>query len=127
MNQQQLEQHVPILGWIHIVSNIIFLLIGFFVFLLLAAIGVAAGDPEAAPILLVVGTFVAGIFVVLGLPGIVAGWGLLRRKAWSRILALVVGILGLINFPFGTAIGIYTLWVLLQPEAPDYFLTEKSV
>jgi hypothetical protein len=34
---------------------------------------------------------------------------------------MVVGFLGLVNFPIGTAIGIYTFWVLLQGEAADYF------
>jgi hypothetical protein len=51
----------------------------------------------------------------------VAGYGLLRRRAWGRILALVVGFLGLVDFPLGTAIGIYTFWVLLQDSAADYF------
>ena len=34
---------------------------------------------------------------------------------------MVVGFLGLVNFPLGTAIGIYTFWVLLQDSAADYF------
>jgi hypothetical protein len=57
--------------------------------------------------------------VVLGIPGMVAGYGLLRRKAWGRILAMVVGFLGLVNVPLGTAIGIYTFWLLLQDSAAD--------
>jgi hypothetical protein len=43
-------------------------------------------------------------------------WGLLERQPWARILGIVVGFLALIRFPFGTALGIYTLWVLL-PES----------
>jgi hypothetical protein len=57
----------------------------------------------------------------LGIPGLLAGYGLLTRKPWARVLAIVVGILGLLNFPVGTAIGIYTLWVLMQPAASEYF------
>jgi hypothetical protein len=34
------------------------------------------------------------------------------RKPWGRILAIVIAILALIHIPFGTAMGIYTLWVL---------------
>ncbi len=49
--------------------------------------------------------------------GFVAGIGLLQRAEWSRMLAIVLGCLSLINAPFGTAIGIYTLWVLLSPNA----------
>jgi hypothetical protein len=57
----------------------------------------------------------------LGLPGLLAGYGLLTRKPWARVLAIVVGILNLVNFPVGTAIGLYTLWVLTQPTATEYF------
>jgi hypothetical protein len=44
--------------------------------------------------------------------GALVGIALLRRERWGRTLALVVSILSLIKFPFGTALGIYTLWVL---------------
>jgi len=43
-------------------------------------------------------------------------WGLSERQPWARVLGIVVGFLALIRFPFGTALGIYTLWVLL-PES----------
>ena len=52
----------------------------------------------------------------IGLPGIIAGCGLYWKKNWGRILAFVVGIVILLEFPFGTALGIYTLWVLMKPE-----------
>lgn len=56
-----------------------------------------------------VGFWVA-IFAILGLA---VGLGLLDRRPWARILALVLAFLALLRFPFGTALGIYTLWVLL--------------
>jgi hypothetical protein len=42
-----------------------------------------------------------------------AAWGLLRHEPWGRILAIVVAILSLIQFPVGTALGIWTLIVLI--------------
>jgi hypothetical protein len=68
--------------------------------------------------------FVHSILAAIGLSlcaisavGLLAGWGLLTWKSWARILAIVLGVLNLINFPFGTALGIYTLWVLLPAES----------
>ena len=55
--------------------------------------------------------------------GVIAGVGILQRADWSRMLAIVVGCISLISFPFGTAIGIYTLWVLLSPNAELEFRT----
>jgi hypothetical protein len=42
-----------------------------------------------------------------------AGWGLLHHAGWGRIVAIIAAILNLIKFPFGTALGIFTLVVLL--------------
>jgi hypothetical protein len=46
-----------------------------------------------------------------------AGWGLLQRQPWARMLTIVLAFLALFNIPFGTALGIYTLWVLLPAES----------
>jgi len=59
-----------------------------------------------------------GLFLTVAcVAGIAAGWGLLERRPWARTLAVVLGCMALIDFPFGTALGIYTLWVLLSPGA----------
>jgi hypothetical protein len=44
---------------------------------------------------------------------VAAAWGLLQHEQWGRILAIVVAILSLIHFPLGTALGIWTLIMLL--------------
>jgi hypothetical protein len=124
IDERHIGQHIQILGWLHIVGSAIFLAIAAFVFVLLTGIGVASGDAEAVTVLTIVATAVGLFLSLLSLPGIVAGIGLLRHQSWGRILALVVGILNLINFPIGTVIGLYTLWVLLQESAINYFASE---
>jgi hypothetical protein len=52
------------------------------------------------------------ITVVMSAAAILTGYALLTRKPWGRVLAIVFGILALLKIPFGTALGIYTLWVL---------------
>lgn len=128
MNMKQIEQHVPILGGIHLISGALFVVIGAFVFILLTGVGaaVAGEDPVAPRVLFLVGTAVGALLVILGLPGIAAGYGLLKRRPWARILAIVVGVLNLFNMPIGTAVGIYTLVILMQAEASDYFTALKS-
>jgi hypothetical protein len=42
-----------------------------------------------------------------------AGWGLMEHAQWGRLVAIVAAILSLIKFPFGTALGIWTLVMLL--------------
>lgn len=60
---------------------------------------------------------IAVVLLCKAVAGIAAGLGLLQRQEWGRILAIVLGAISLINIPFGTAIGIYTLWVLVSPGA----------
>jgi hypothetical protein len=44
---------------------------------------------------------------------LIAAWGLYERTQWGRILAIVIAFLSLLKFPFGTALGIWTLVTLL--------------
>jgi len=57
------------------------------------------------------------VFIATGVLGLAAGWGLLQRESWARMLAIVLGVLNLLDPPFGTAVGIYTLWVLLPGDS----------
>jgi hypothetical protein len=52
-------------------------------------------------------------FLVLGsIVAAIVGYSLLTRRTWGRVLAIVVAILVLFKPILGTALGIYTLWVL---------------
>jgi len=62
-----------------------------------------------------------GLLLVGAVVGIVTGWGLLERQPWARTLALVVGCFSLLDMPFGTALGIYTLWVLLPAKSEEEY------
>ena len=122
---QQMDQHVTILGWLYIITNAFLVVVGLCIMPLMVFSGLVSGDGEAFIITSIVGTFVAAFMFVLAIPGIIAGVGLLKRKSWARVLAIVLGILNLSNFPIGTAVGVYTLFVLLQSDASDVFATPK--
>jgi len=126
MNGKDWELHISVLGWLYIFGNIIYLLIGGVGLIFLTGIGIVSHDPEAVQVLSFIGGIGFVFFTVLAVPGLIAGVGLLKRQSWARILALVLAILGLVNFPIGTAVGIYALWVLLQTEASEHFLPLKT-
>ncbi len=76
------------------------------------------GIPGRAPFfMLPLLSFIALLLFAKGLCGIAAGVGLLQRQTWARMLAIILGVISLFNMPFGTALGIYTLWVLISPNA----------
>ena len=126
MKGRDWELHISILGWLYILGNAIYLVIGGLGLIFMTGIGLASKDPQAIPILSFIGGIGLVFFTLLALPGLIAGFGLLKRKSWARILALVLAILGLLNFPVGTLVSIYALWVLLQTDVSDYFLPLKA-
>lgn len=121
-----MRQHVPILGWCFIVYHGIVALVGIVIGLIVSGAGVISGEREAMFITGAVGVFVAGFLLVISLPGIIAGVGLLKYRPWARILAIIIGVIHLLSFPFGTALGVYALYVLLNPEAPSIFGVQQG-
>ncbi len=77
--------------------------------------------PEVAGWLRPLLTFIGGIILIKAAAGFIAGWGLLQREPWARVVTLVVGFISLFNIPLGTALGIYTLWVLLPTQSDDEY------
>ena len=116
-----MDKHVRILGWLFLVYHAIGVFVGFAIFFLLAGIGVVSGEAQAAGVLTLIGLVISIMLIALSAPGIVAGVGLLARKRWARIVAVVLGVLHLFEFPFGTAFGAYTLWVLMNAEVQAEF------
>jgi hypothetical protein len=121
MTKSDMDTHVRILGWIYLVMSGLMLLGGVCMFFFMLTTGFLSGEAEAAGIMGIVAVVVGGMFLVFSLPGLAAGYGSLKRKSWARILAIIVGVLNITNVPIGTAVGIYTLYVLLQESASTYF------
>jgi hypothetical protein len=79
--------------------------------------------PENLPVFLHPLMTVVGIFsIVKAVGGFLAGWGLLNRQPWARMLAIILGVISLFfHIPFGTALGVYTLWVLLPAHSEEEY------
>ena len=129
-----MAQHVKILGILHIIYSGLVVLVGLIVFLVLGGIAgiVGASDHStdsltAIPILGAIGSFVFILLLVLALPGLIGGFGLIQFKPWSRILVIVLSAFELLSVPFGTALGIYGLWVLLSRDSERLFQGPPNV
>ena len=116
-----MKDHVRILGILHIVIGALTVLIAIIMFAVLLGAGIVSGDEEALGILMVVGTAFLFLMFLVAIPGIIGGIGLLNYRPWARILILIVGIIKLLDFPVGTALGVYTLWVLLNEKTVELF------
>jgi hypothetical protein len=116
-----MQRHVTIIAALEIAFSVIFLLVGIIAFVFFAGIGILSQDPEAIGVLGLLGTIGFVIMMVLGVPTLIAGIGLLKRQSWARILTIVVSCLYLPAIPIGTALGVYGLWVMTEKETIQLF------
>lgn len=129
-----MAQHVKIIGILHIVFGSLGVLAGIIVLLVMGGIagivGVSdhsADSAAAVPILGGIGGIIFIVLLIVSLPGIVGGYFLMQFKPWARILIIVLSVLDLFSIPFGTALGIYGLWALLNKDAEQLFQQPPSL
>lgn len=107
-----MRKHVRILGWLQLLLGALDLLIGLAAFGLLSSMGILSGDVTAFGILSVMGGFVGTFMLIMALPNLIVGLGLLLGwGGWVIVLAVILGVFNLAKFPWGTAIALYTFWI----------------
>lgn len=113
-----MRKHVKFLGWLQVILGILDLLIGLAAFGVLSGIGLLSGDIGAFGVLSVVGGFAGTFMLLMALPNLICGIGLLRNwGGWVIVLAVILGVFNLAKFPWGTAIALYTFWIAYRLSA----------
>lgn len=127
MEENKMEKHVTIVASLQVGFSVLGILAAIIIFVVLRNVWTVVDDYEAERVLKIVAAWVPLFLIILSLPGLVGGIGLFLRQGWARILTLIVAALGLLNIPIGTALGIYTIWVLVQPETTKLFNPQSPV
>lgn len=121
-----MKTHINLVATLHIVFSVLGLIAALFFYVFFGVVGDIADDMEAEFVLNIIGSSLAVFFAIISVPGIIGGVGLLKRKEWARILVIIISALDLLNFPLGTALGVYSIWALVQPEIITEFKTSDS-
>ncbi len=123
-----MRKHIQLLGILNTIWGSLYVLGALIIMLIFGgAAGLIATTSRqqdahiAIPIISLFGGALAVFFLILSIPSIIAGVGLLKMAPWARVLGIVVSALHLFSIPFGTALGIYGLWVLLSSETLPLF------
>ncbi len=124
-----MDKHIQLVGILNIVYRSLTLLGGFLLLFLASEfwqifgylISIGAIGPHEIPMELirivpVILTFVGLLVVFVSVLVIVAGVVVLKRREWGRVLLLVLSFFSLVRIPLGTALGIYSIWVLLNSD-----------
>jgi hypothetical protein len=128
------ETHVKVLAVVFLVFSALGTLAAFVVAAVFGVAGVATaagasgnGAVIALPIIGLTGSALCLFLLAVSLPGLAAGLGLLKHKPWARVLTIVLSALNLINFPLGTIVGVYGLYVMLSVEGARLFVPPTAV
>ena len=120
--------HVALVGALFIIWGLLTALVGVSTLALgigavalIASAGRGGGSQVAAGITAVAFTTLAIIAIVWGAAHVIVGVPLRQRKPWARVIALMLGSVDLLLLPYGTALGIYTLWALLSEGGKSLF------
>jgi hypothetical protein len=122
-----MEGHVKVLSILYIVFGVLGVLTALGLLLIFGGVagivGSQAGEDArvAVPILGALGGFLFILILIFSAPSLIAGMGMLKYQEWARILTIVLSVLNLLAFPFGTILGIYGLWVLLNQQTIALF------
>jgi hypothetical protein len=119
MTSASAQNHIRIVSLLTLVSGVLAMIPT--IVMLLVALGLSVGGPFSDnPWGLLTAGGIVGIIaiclMVVALPSLIAGFGLLARKSWARPLTLVIAVLNLFAFPLGTMLGVYQFWVLAMNE-----------
>ena len=123
-----MKRHIKIVAALYIALG------GLGIVATLIAFGMLGGVPDLstdrdnhqAALIVLLGGVVLLAVVTVSVPSIVAGIGLLKFRSWARVLSIVLSVIHLFNVPFGTALGIYGLWVMLQRGTQPLFRQHKA-
>ena len=124
-----MSAHVDFVGILFIIWGLLTALVG----LSTLALGVGAvaliasashgggGGQVAAGLTAAAFTTLALIAIAWGAAHVAVGVPVRRRKPFARLVALMLGSVDLLLLPYGTALGIYALWVLLNEDGKKMF------
>lgn len=116
-----MNTQVKVIGWLYIIMSALNLLGAACLSTMIFGGGLISQDPTAMAVTGIVSLICGGFLLLLAIPGLIVGVGLLKFKEWARILGIVLSVINLLNFPLGTALGIYALIILLNDETTPLF------
>ena len=108
-----MDRHVRTAGWLNIALGLVCAVAG--PLLLWRAWREVDGGWVGEGIFL--GYVFGAILMLLALAYVVIGAGMVKGRNWAKVLAVAVSVPGLLSFPFGTVLSVYTIWAVTRGEA----------
>jgi hypothetical protein len=123
--KRNMKQQVSLVGALHVGFGILGLLGALAIYLTFHfAFEFIEEEPMVENLIAFVGNTLSLIIFFISVLGVIGGAGLFSYKPWARVLVMIVSAINCLNVPVGTAKGVYSIWVLMQPETIELFDAE---
>ncbi|MBI4482772.1 MAG: hypothetical protein HY652_07775 [Acidobacteria bacterium] len=123
-----MEKHVTLLGVLLLVYSLWTLLRSAFMFLSLMGVTLFGRWmwmhgmlPLPVHWLAGLGVLASAVYVIWAILNLAAAIGLIRQASWARVWTILASVLNIPRVPFGTALGIYGLWVCFSNRGVHWF------
>ncbi len=117
------EEHNKYIAWAFLVNGAFQVAVFGFIFLIVFAAMLSGPDGRDFPAGLFAAIF--GFVFIVNLafqsPNFIAAYALLKRKPWARVAGIVAAALSVMNIPFGTLAGVYSLWFFCGEQWKDVY------
>ena len=126
-NPSDMAKHINILGALFLTFSILMIIGGVVINQFLPMAGEISGDSSVIRITSIIGQSIGTVLFIFAVPGFICGYGLITKKAWSRVFGIILSCLSLLSIPIGTIIGIYGLWILFKDETKGLFANPPPI
>lgn len=123
-----MNKHINLVGFLYLVwgaMGALALLAQLFLFLFGSSV-LAFEDGQAGMVFGTIGLVVIIFAAIASIPNLFIGWGLIKHRSWARMATFIWSALNLFAFPFGTLLGGYALWVMLQPDTSQILSRDSA-
>jgi predicted permease len=112
-------------GWLSAVGAFLFALMFFII-----SVGLAStDDPDAAAgafFVAILGLIVVLLFAAAAVISFMAAKGITEKKEWAKVVAVIIAVLTVGNFPIGTALGVFILLGIFDESSKSWFSSSQA-
>ncbi len=123
MEESRMDKHVTVVGVLQIAFGILGLIGTIIVIIAFNFVDYFVEGDEVATLVLWGIKLILSVFLAFfSIIKIIGGIGILKYKSWARYVVIVLAVFSCFNVPFGTLVGVYSLWTLLRDETIALFV-----
>ena len=124
--ENKMQKHLTVVAALQVGFSIFGIIAALLLYGILMSVAGFVDEEEGVYVLSLVARWGSIFLLIISIPGLIGGIGLFLKQIWARYLILIVSVFDLLNIPIGTAIAVYSIWVLVQDETVKLFNQQDS-